>query len=74
MYSKICELSGIFYKAKFIAMSGTLTVEETQSLPKKLGMRGCRLISKSPDKENMFLEKCEKTVSKDSLDVYKFLS
>ncbi|CAG2216755.1 recQ [Mytilus edulis] len=54
-------------------MSGTMTKKQVENLPKKLGFKNIKIICISPDKENIFLEKKEKIVSKDVTSVYEHI-
>ena len=56
-YNKLKELPAIFEQAIFVAMSGTLTKDKVKTLPEKLGLKSPKLISITPYRPNIFLEK-----------------
>jgi hypothetical protein len=52
-------------------MSGTLTKDQVKTLPEKLGLKSPKLISITPDRPNIFLEKKKKVKSNDVMFVYE---
>jgi hypothetical protein len=70
-YNKLKELPAIFEQARFVVMSGTLTKDQVKTLPEKLGLKSPKLISITPDRPNIFLEKKIKVKSNDVMFVYE---
>lgn len=56
-YNELKEMPTIFELARFVAMSGTLTKDQVNTLPQKLELKSPKLISITPDRQNIFLEK-----------------
>jgi ATP-dependent DNA helicase RecQ len=57
--------------AVLLALSGTLTMSQKESIPKQLGLKTFALVESSPDKPNIFLEKKRKESCKDVLGEYE---
>ena len=70
-YNKLKELPAIFEQARFVVMSGILTKDQVKTLPEKLGLKSPKLISITPDRPNIFLEKKKKVKSNDVMFVYE---
>ncbi|XP_069113645.1 uncharacterized protein [Argopecten irradians] len=69
-FGKMSSLKVFFPSVPFIALSGTLTVKQKE-IPALLHLENCKLIEHSPDKRNIFFEKCRKESSEDRLGEYE---
>ncbi|XP_069107293.1 ATP-dependent DNA helicase RecQ-like [Argopecten irradians] len=70
-FGKMSSLKVFFPSVPFIALSGTLTVKQKKEIPALLHLENCKLIEHSPDKRNIFFEKCRKESSEDRLGEYE---
>lgn len=54
-----------------MALSGTLTVSQKKKLPEQLSLKNPRIVQESPDRSNIFLQKCMKIKSNDTIEIYE---
>jgi ATP-dependent DNA helicase RecQ len=70
-YKRLGSLKVFSPSVTFAALSGTLTVEEKENIPKALNMPSYSLIEVSPDKSNIYLSLVKKVSSRDLLQEYE---
>ena len=70
-FRELKNMKAFFPDTPFLALSGTLTVEQKQELPKQLSLCNFSIIESSPDKPNLFLEKFKKGSSSDVEEIYE---
>ncbi|XP_062576667.1 ATP-dependent DNA helicase RecQ-like [Saccostrea cucullata] len=72
-YKKLGTLKVFFPDVPFVGLSGTLTKEQKQAIPKQLCLENFKVIETSPDRPNIFLEKEQKQSGTDVLCQYELI-
>jgi len=64
-------LKAYFSNVPFVALSGTLTIEQLKSVPKLLGLQNHIVVAENPDRPNIYLDRRAKKPTVSVTDIYE---
>jgi superfamily II DNA helicase RecQ len=70
-FQQVGSMRAFFPGVPLVALSGTLTVQQKQSIPRYIGMKTFKIIEHTPDRCNIFFEKYKKDSDLDVLGQYE---